>query len=127
MDLTTLQAQIRASRQFTAKVDGVTFNIELPSDHAWRITIETNCDAEGRLVGSRASRATLLATITGWEGLTERHLLSSAPADPLPFSPAARSELLDTRQDIADDLMIQIGVKLAERREARDAASASAA
>jgi len=122
MELGTLQAQIRAARQISASADGATFSLELPSDHAWTIAIEANRDAEGRLLHSQATHAVLLAAIVGWDGLTAQHLLPEAPNDPLPFSAAARRELLDARQDIANELMAEIGAKLIERHEKRDAA-----
>lgn len=122
MDFGTLQAQIRASRQITAKADGATFTIELPSDHAWRITLEANRDEAGRLLQAQVTDATLSMAITGWADLTERYLLPEAPAESLPFSAAARSELLDARQDIADQLIAKIISELAERQAKRDAA-----
>lgn len=122
MEIGTLQAQIRASRQAAAESDGVKFTLELPSDHAWRMAMETNRDEAGLLLHSQAAHAVLSRAITGWQGLTARHLLLEADADPLPFSPAVRGELLDARQDMADELMAFVGEKIAERREKRDAA-----
>jgi len=122
MEFSTLQAQIRAARQTSASVDGATFTLTLPSDHAWRIALEAHRDELGRFLQAEATYDVLSVAITGWEGVTARHLLAEAPAEPLPFSAAARAELLDARQDIADELMQKIGAALAERRAAREAA-----
>lgn len=123
MDIVTLQAQIQAARKTELEADGVTFNVELPTEHAWRLSFEGHRDAEGRFMSAQAANAMLQGAIKGWDGLTARHLLLEAPADPLEFSAAARCELLQERQDIADELLAKLGAKLRERREARDAAA----
>lgn len=122
MDLVTLQAQIRAARQIFVEHDGARFALELPTEHTWRTVAETHRDGDGRVLHTRAARAVLQEAIIGWEGLTAQHLFAEAPADPLPFSAAARSELLDARQDIADELIAAVGAKLAARREKRETA-----
>lgn len=122
MDISTLQAQIRAARQISLSAGGITFSLELPSDHAWRTILESNRDEAGNLLYCQAANAMLGKAITGWSGATVRDLLPDGNEEALDFSPAARAELLDARQDIADELMAEVGKRLAERRDKRDAA-----
>lgn len=122
MEFATLQAQIRASRQAAIEAAGASFNLQLPSDHAWRVTLEANRDEIGRLQAALAAHQILSTAITGWSGVTARHLLADGPDDPVDFSPGARAELLDARPDIADELMAEIGRRLKDRRDKRDAA-----
>lgn len=122
MELNTLRAQIRAARHSEAKADGVTFSLDQPSDHAFRTAMELNRDKSGLLLYSQATRFILSIAITGWEGLTARHFLPEAPDEAITFSAQAREELLDVRQDIADELMVHISSRIAERRETMEAA-----
>ncbi len=122
MDLTTFKQQIEAARQVEFEVGQGKFRIRLPSDHVWRVALESNRDGQGRVIEAQAFRTILNTALVGWEGVTTRDLKPDAEAAPLPFSPEARELLLDNRQDIADALTIQIGVKLGERRQAREAA-----
>lgn len=122
MEFSTLQAQIRASRQVSKEFDGATFTIELPSDYAQRVTLEANRNDAGQMQFTQATRAVLLRAVVGWAGVTERHLLPEAPTESLPFSTAALAELIEERVDIADALMTEVGAKLAERRARREAA-----
>ena len=122
MDFAELKRQIEASRQTEAKLGAATFKLRLPEEHVWCVANETHRDAHGHTMESRASREVLDAALIGWEGVTLQDLLQDAPAEPLPFSPAAKTELLNSRQDVADLLAMTLGLKIIERRETREAA-----
>jgi len=122
MDLDSLAARLAAARQMEAKVDGATFKLEVPSEHAWRVTYEEHRNTAGDLLYARASRAILDKALIGWDGVTAKHLLPDAPEEAIAFSPAARSMLLDARTDIADELKIALIDKANSAREAREAA-----
>jgi len=118
MDFQSLKSQIEQSRRFELEVQGATFSLRLPSEHAWRLAVESNRDANGRPMEARALRALLDGAVSGWRGVTARHFLSEAPEDAVEFSAQARAELLDCRQDIADELGdALVGRRRAEREK----------
>jgi len=122
MDFVTFKAQIEAAHQAEAQAAGATFKLRLPSEHTWRVMIEGHRDSEGRVLEALAFRSVLNSAVIGWEGVKTTHILPEAPDEALPFTPAARSELLDARQDIADEITIALALKMRERREKREAA-----
>lgn len=122
MDFNAFKAQIEAARSIEVPVGAATYRLQLPVEHAWRVAIEANRDAGGRLLQAKAFREVLSVAIVGWQGVTTRDLLPDAVEEPLPFSPAARESLLDIRQDIADDLTVAIGLEMKARREKLEAA-----
>lgn len=122
MEFASLKAQIDAARQMEVPVDGATFRLKMPSDHAWRVVVEGNRDPAGRLLQALAFRELLNVALVGWEGVKTTHLLDGVPEEPLPFSEAARIELLDAREDIVDELVIAMAAKLKQRREQRETA-----
>ncbi len=122
MDLATLKGQIAAARKLEHAIEGATFQLRLPSDHAWRIAVEGSRDAAGNFLHAKAVREVLNTSLTGWTGVTAQHFLPEAPASEIPFSPAARAELLDCRQDIADELGAFLGEKLMARKVQLEAA-----
>lgn len=122
MELGNFKSQLEAARQIEAVLGGGTYRLRMPTDHAWRVALEAHRDADGRVIESRAFRAILNTALVGWEGVTTADLLPEAEPAPLPYSDEARALLLDNRQDIADALTVHIGMKLRERREAREAA-----
>lgn len=121
MDIGAFKAQLDAARGFEHTAAGASFRLQLPSDHAWRLALESHRDAHGRLLEARALRAVLDAALVGWGGVTAATILPGAGADPIAFSAEARALLLDHRQDIADELAIALGLRIAERRAAREA------
>lgn len=124
MEAQDLIARLLASRQRTVEAAGATFTVTLPTDHAWRTTIEAHRNSEGVLQEARAFRAILDAAISGWSGVTTRHLLADAEtAEPVPFTPALRSVLLDHRQDIADEIVVGLAAQMRARRVQREDAA----
>lgn len=121
MDIAAFKARLDAARAFEHVAGGITFRLRLPTEHAWRLALESQRDAHGRLLEARALRAVLDESVVGWDGATAA--LFGEGADALPFSPEARALLLDHRQDLADELAVALGVRLAERRAAREAAA----
>jgi hypothetical protein len=121
MDARELIQRLQASRERMLEAAGATFRVALPTDHAWRTTIEAHRNAEGLLQEAKAFRAILDAAIIGWEGVTAALLLGEEGGDePLPFSPDARAALLDHRQDIADQIVILIADAMRTRRKQRE-------
>lgn len=117
MNFAELKVQIEAGRRFEVEADGAKFTLRLPSDHAWRIAFESNRDAGGRVMESKAMRALLDSSVAGWTGVNAGHFVLDAGAEPIEFSPQARAELLDARQDIADTLGAAIAVRRRERAD----------
>jgi hypothetical protein len=116
MEFASLKVQLEAARRIEATIDGALFDLRLPSDHAWRVAVESNRDAAGRVLETRAMRALLDAALVGWQKVTAKHFAADQPEEAVAFSPAARSELLDVRQDIADELVYALAEKRRERR-----------
>jgi len=122
MDFATLKAAIEAARSVEVEAFGARFKVLLPSNYTCRVAIETHLDAQGRVVGARSSRAILDAAVTGWDGVTASHFMPEAGDDPVAFTKAALTELLDLRLDISDRLTAGIADKLDERRQRMEAA-----
>jgi hypothetical protein len=122
-DLTTLAAQIEASRRFTHSVGARTFALLQPTEHAIRTAQEDTVGAQGVIHHTRSARALLNAALVGWEGVTLADIDPSLGADALPFSTAAVPLLLDNNQDIADELGVAILRRNRERALARDNAA----
>jgi len=123
MDFAAFKAQLEATRSFEAEVAGARFRLRLPSQHAWRRELEQHRDEHGRLLEARAFRAVLDAALVGWAGVTAALIDPAAASDAVPFSADARTLLLDCRQDIADALIVALGNRLADARQAREAAA----
>jgi hypothetical protein len=121
MELNHLRAALEAAREFSAEAAGCRFNLRLPTDHAWRVTLEQHRDAAGQLLEARAFRALLEQAIRGWEGVTATLFVPDGGAEPVAYSPEALALLLEHRQDIADVLTLAMGARVAERRKAREA------
>lgn len=119
MGVADFRARLEAARAFEHVVGGVAFRLRLPTEHAWRLALESHRDAHGRLLEAKALRAVLDEAVVGWQGATEALLGEGETA--LEFSAEARTLLLDHRQDLADELAVALGVRLAERRAAREA------
>lgn len=122
MDFAELKLQLETARLVEVGAAGAVFKLRLPTDHVWRKALEANRDSMGRLLEVRAMRALLDEALIDWSDVTARHFAPDAPAEPIKFSPAARAELLDVRQDIADVLAMDIANKRRERREKLEAA-----
>lgn len=122
MDVAAFKARLEQARAFEHVVGGVTFRLRLPTEHAWRLALEANRDAHGKLLDARAMRVVLDQAVVGWERASQSLLDPEAGEAPLPFSPEARALLLEERQDLADQLAVALGIKIAERRAAREAA-----
>lgn len=117
-----MRGQLEASRQFVAEAAGATFTLRLPTDHVWRVTLESHRDAHGHLMEAQAFRGILIVSVVGWSGVTADMILPLAEKSPIPHSAEALRLLFDNRQDIADELMVQVAAKLRERRVALEAA-----
>lgn len=120
MDFNSLKQQIEASRRIDVAVNGSTFHLRMPTEHAWRVAIEGNRDSAGRVLEALAFRELLNAAVVGWDGVKTTDLLGDAPEEALHFSKEACAELLDTRQDIVNEIVIAIAAKIRERREKRE-------
>jgi hypothetical protein len=118
--MTHLRAALEAARRCTAQAAGATFYLQLPTDHAWRVTLERHRDADGRLLEARAFRALVESSVTGWEEVTAALFMPEGDAEPLAFSAEALALLLEHRQDITDALTLTLGAAVAERRKARE-------
>jgi hypothetical protein len=114
MEFAELKAQIDAARTVEVTADGIAFDLRLPHDHALRVALEAT-EINGVVQQAAAFRGVLERGIFGWRGATARHILHTAPAEPIAFSPDALAELLNARQDIADELT----VKVVQLRKAR--------
>lgn len=122
MDFAALKVQLEAARLVEVVADGATFKLRLPPEHEWRKVLEAHRDALGRVLDTRAMRALLDVALTDWSGVQARHFTSEGGEDEIKFSPAARTELLDVRQDLADVLAIDLAKRRRERRERLEAA-----
>lgn len=122
MDFQSLKAQIEQGRRFEVPADGATFILRLPSDHAWRVAVEAHTDEKGRVQVGKAMAAILGEVLIGWRGVTARHILPDAPEEPVDFSAAARTELIEWRTDIAEELGAAVVARRTERRARMDAA-----
>lgn len=116
MDFADLKAKLTKARELEVEADGAKFRLLLPSEHAWRVAVEENRGADGKVRQQRVSRALLESALLGWEGVSAGHLLAGGGADEVKFSPEARGILLDERQDIADELTLKLVKRLNERR-----------
>lgn len=122
MDYEKAKAQIEASRRLEHTVDGVTFQVTLPTSYAVRVFLDAHRDVYGRRDFVRSARDVVNAAVIGWTGLTLRHFIPEGPPETVDFSPEARTDLIETRQDIADVLSDWILSRCAERNEKLEAA-----
>lgn len=120
MDFNALKAQFEASRRLEVPFGAAKYHLVLPSQHAWRVTLEAHRDPHGRLLETRAFRALLNEAVTGWEGVQQRDIMPEAGEGALPYSAEAAQLLLDCRQDIADALTVALAARLVEQRRARE-------
>lgn len=104
-------------QRYVSEVDGATFSILQPSDHAIRVAAERSMNEAGRVMQSSMARLLLDKAITGWRGVTTKHFGIEGAASPVPFSQTALTALLEQRQDIADELAGTIFVFQQQRRE----------
>lgn len=121
MDFATLKAQLEQARQIEAAIEGATFQLRLPSDHAWTVAMQLHMDGDGHVQEARACREVLDSALTGWRDVTVAHFRMEGDA-PVEFSPAARGELLNERQDIADQLIVAIAKARGTRKQRFEAA-----
>lgn len=122
MDLADFRARLEAARAFEAEVEGAKFRLRLPTEHAFRTTLEAHRDSAGRLLEAEAFRAVLDTALVGWDGVKTTHIDAEAAEAPLPFSADTRALLLDHRQDIADQLSTACWVRRVDRRAKREEA-----
>lgn len=115
MDLSEFKAKLERAREMEVKAVGATFRLRLPSEHAWRVAAEEHRGPGGRVKQEQASRALLEASVLGWEGVTEGHLLLDGSTEPVSFSVEALTMLLNERQDIADELSVALMKRVKER------------
>lgn len=120
MDLAQIRAALDAARRCTAEAAGASFDLQLPTDHAWRVTLERHRGPDGQLLEAQAFRALLEKSVTGWRGVTAALFVPDGGADAVPFDADALALLLEHRQDIADALTLALGARVAERRRARE-------
>jgi hypothetical protein len=123
MDAVAFKVALEAARSFEAEAGGAKFRLRMPTEHAWRLAFEGHRDTNGNLLQAKAMREVLDTAITGWDGVTQGHLLPEGGDAALPFSPDARTLLLDGRQDIADALAEELANRLTARRKDREAAA----
>lgn len=97
------RAGIERSRQYTREVEGAKFEIKLPSDYSVRYAYESTKGVE-----VAASRSIIEASVVGWNGVTEQHFDPACEEKPVAFSAEALRLLLDQRQDLADQLTIEV-------------------
>lgn len=121
MDVAAFKARLDAARAFDHVAGEITFRLRLPTEHAWRLALESHRDPHGRLLEAKALRGVLDEAVVGWEGVTGAVFGEGDAA--IAFSAEARALLLDHRQDLADELAVALGLRLAERRAAREAAA----
>lgn len=122
MSVDTFKAALDAARRITVPVGEKKFHLIAPTDHAWRCAVEANRDGAGRVMEAKAFRGLLDTALVGWESVTTADIAVDVAAEPLPFSPENAALLLDHRQDIADELTLELGVRMAERRTKRESA-----
>lgn len=122
MDSKELAERLRASRRGTVQAAGATFEVTLPTDHAYRVLIESHRSPDRQLQEAKAYRAVLEEAITGWQGVTVGHVLPEGGDEPLPFTPENRALLLDHDQELIDLLTLEIWRLMKTRREARESA-----
>src|SRR5262245_5882871 len=117
MDINELKAKIKSARYKEVDINGSTFCVSIPHDHAWRCEIERHVEADSRFLRAVAYRGILNMALTGWRNVKTTDVQPELPEEPLEFSPEARELLLDYRQDIADEITRVIGEYLVEQRE----------
>jgi hypothetical protein len=126
MDFATLKARIEAGRLTTAPLEGASFRLKVPTDHAWRVALQASMDGDGRVQDAIACRAVVEPAILGWEGVTSAHfgieIEDGGEAGAVAFSEASRAELLEHRGDLAQQLFLEIARHRAARRERHEAA-----
>jgi hypothetical protein len=122
VSIDSIRAAIEAARKITVELEGATFEVLLPSDHAVRRVYESNLDAHHWPMETAISRALLDQAVVGWSRLTSRHIHPNGSEEPVLFGAEARALLLDARQDLADELTIALHKARKARREAADVA-----
>jgi hypothetical protein len=126
MQLADFKAQIEAARTVEIPIDDVAgdlkFTVKLPDDHALYVNFETYRDVLGRPQSMKASRAIADEAVTGWHGVTTRHIVPDAELAPLEYCVEARTLLFDFRPGIVRQLADDITERVAQRREKREAA-----
>src|SRR5262245_28820736 len=121
MDLAELKAKIAAARYKEVDINGSTYCLSIPHDHAWRCEIERHVDKDLRVLQAAAFRAVLRMALTDWRNVKTTDIQPDLPEEPLPFSTDARELLLDHRQDITDELTRVIGQYIIDQRERHQA------
>ena len=122
MDFAAFKVALEASRSFEASVDGAKFQLRMPTEHAWRVAYERHRDQDGKLMLSSAMLELLSASVVGWDGVTSRFFMPGGTEEALPFSVEARALLLENRQDIADELCIELTKRKMARNKEREEA-----
>jgi hypothetical protein len=114
MDIQTLKAKLDIERSLEVTLEGATFKLKMPSDHIWRMSYERNTVGRNTIYVA-AGREVLNMAIVGWSGLTAGHFRVEPASDAVEFSPDFRSEFLDCRTDLADQLLDRLSDHRAER------------
>lgn len=117
MDYPVFKQQLEAARKGEASVDGITFTMRLPTEYELSVAREATREENGLYNNVRAMRTVLVDAVKGWSGCTTRHILPSAAAEPLDFSPTALADLLDNRQDILAALIAEVMIQRRQRLE----------
>lgn len=112
-----LRAAMEASRRFEAETAGAKFGILLPTDHACSVALQTHRGPDGEAIGALYVRALLEQSLISWEGMLVRHVLPDGPGDALPFNLENVALLIEHRPDICNELSVEIGRRLRERRK----------
>lgn len=117
MDAKELAARVLESRRATLPVGGMSFAVVLPTDLAVRLAASRHRNADGVVMEVAVVRELLADAITGWEGLTVGHVLPEGGEEPLPYSADNKQLLLESRQDIADELAVMLAEARAKRAQ----------
>lgn len=113
MDAKELKARIEAARLFTHTAAGVTFQLRRPDPAEMR-----QAYVDGKGDDRLAARLILERNLLGWDALPARMLDVDAGDEPVAYTEEARKLFLDEHTGgLADQLYIEIGRRVAARRE----------
>lgn len=122
MSWAELKVRIEAGRRFEHPISGVGFQLRVPTDHAWNAAVGRCRDANGLVNEAESQRAIVELGLTGWAGLREKHFPPYEGEAEVPYTPAARTELLDARPDWQAELLIHLCDRFEQQRRAREEA-----
>ena len=117
MDAKELRERLEAAARFEVEEAGARFALRLPSEYEWRVAFERSREEGTRPVEAVATREVLRRAVVAWDGVTTGHVYPGGNGEALAFGKDELELLLDSRQDVADALMVAVARRMGENRE----------